>query len=159
MIGLLSRNWQLLALLIALVIGVGWLVGALSAPASAWARELVLPPIIIPQPFSSILSLGLSLAYAFVGWRIWLLSRSMLTDIGLWFGILGLSWFFTPAFLVIRLPAVALAIIVAMGLMSAILTVRLWHGDRLSAALMAACTVFVVYTAEISAWVINLNAL
>jgi tryptophan-rich sensory protein len=153
----LSREWPLLVLIVAIVIGVGWLVGALTTPSSAWVAELVMPPFQLPRPVSGVLSLVLSLAFAVVGWRIWLHSPKFGPDMGLWAGTLIFSWLFAPAFLAMRVVDLALALMVGMTLMVAILNIRLWRPDRLSAWLLLPCTVWVAYTAVLTAWVVTVN--
>jgi tryptophan-rich sensory protein len=154
----LTRDWPLLLLIIAIVIGVGWLVGALIAPDASWVAELLMPPILIPQPISGIIQLVLSITFAMVGWRLWLLSPSVGLDMGLWAGTLILSWLFTPAFLALRQITAAEAIIVVMATMMTILTVRLWSHDRTSAWLNLPSTLWVIYTAVLTVWVVSLNS-
>jgi tryptophan-rich sensory protein len=153
----LTRDWPLLLLIIAIVIGVGWLVGALIAPDASWVSELVMPPILLPQPVSGIIQLVLSVTFAIVGWRLWLLSPSVGLDMGLWIGTLVLSWLFTPAFLVARQISVAEAIIIIMAAMMLILTVRLWSHDRTSAYLNLPSTLWVIYTAVLTVWIVAIN--
>jgi tryptophan-rich sensory protein len=139
------------------VIGVGWLIGALIAPDASWARQLAMPPILLPQQVSAVIQLFLSVAFAVVGWRLWLLSPSVGLDMSLWFGTLVLSWLFTPTFLMVRMITVAEVIIVAMAVMMIVLTVRLWRHDRLSAVLNLLNTLWVIYAVVVTIWVIGIN--
>lgn len=153
-----SRNdWPLLGLLIAIVIGVNLLVGALIAPSAAWVSQLTMPPILMPRGVSAGIQLVLSIAFAVVGWRIWLLSPRLGLDMGLWAASLALGWLFTPAFLMIRAVAGAMTIIVLMVLIMGFLNLRLWRSDRLSAYLLAPSTLWVFYTAVLTGWVVGIN--
>ena len=153
----LTKDWPLLALITAIVIGVGWLVGTLIAPDAAWASQLAMPPILLPQTVSALLSLALSITFAIVGWRLWLLSPSIGLDMGLWLGTLVLSWLFTPAFLLGRMITVAEVIIIVMAGMMAILTIRLWRYDRTSSLLNLPSTLWVIYTMVLTIWVVAIN--
>lgn len=157
MIDDLRQEWLLLVLITAIVIGVGWLVGALAAPAAGWVTQLVMPPFLLPQAVSSALTFILSIAFAIVGWRIWLHSSTLALDMLMWGGILVLSWIFTPAFLVLRVTNGALGIIIAMTLMAVVLNGRLAHSDRFSAVLLAPSTIWLAYTASLTAWVMAFN--
>lgn len=62
-------DWVLLALLLAAVLGVGLLVSSVvvSPSASSWTASLALPEFYLPEPWDSLISLVLGVAYAFVG--------------------------------------------------------------------------------------------
>ena len=63
-------DWPLLALLVAVVFGIGWLVSSFVVmPAGGWTTDLVLPRFRLPPMVDGVLSIVLTIAYAVVGWR------------------------------------------------------------------------------------------
>ncbi len=151
----LRANWPLLLLFVAAVMGIGFVVGLISAP-GPYIATLELPPYVVGEPANTIVWFLLCIAFAVAGWRLWLLDSSS-PETRLWLATLILSWWFSPVFFVARAPYAALAVIVVLAGLMTIFCLRTWTVDRVSSLLFIPCTVWVIYTAVMTAWVIAIN--
>ena len=151
----IRNSWPLLALFAAIVMGVGFVVGLISAPGT-WAQQLTLPPIVLPACVSTAVWFLLCIAFAVAGWRLWLIDSSSF-EMRLWLAILILSWWYYPVFFVARAPMAALVVIGLLAVLMLIFVVRTWKADRVSSLLFIPCLAWVVYATVLTAWVIQLN--
>lgn len=151
----LRNNWPLLLLFIAIVMGIGFVVGLIAAP-GPWLQQLTMPPYVVPEPISTALWFLLAIAFSVAGWRLWLKDSSSV-ETRLWLASLILSWWYSPTFFVARAPHAALAVIVLLAGLMAIFILRTWTVDRVSALLFIPCTLWVVYAATMTGWIIAIN--
>jgi benzodiazapine receptor len=141
---------------IAGVIGASMAVGLLAAPPAGYLDSLNIPDLILPPAVSGPLWLALAIAFAVAGWRLWTLDP-MSMETRLWLAIQILSWWFSPAFFVIRAPAVALAVIAALSVLMLWFILRAWNRDRISAYLFVPCLLYVGYTTAMTAAIVLMN--
>lgn len=151
----IKQGWPLLLLFVAIVIGFGIVVGLVATPGD-FVGQLKMPPFVLPQGISGVLSLGLSVAFAAAGWRNWIIDSNS-TEMRLWLATLILSWWFSPAFFLVRVPALALAIVVAILTMMVWFEFRTWSRDRASFWLMAPSVLYIGYVAAMTAAIVAMN--
>jgi translocator protein len=151
----IRKSWPLLLLFVAIVMGVGFVVGLIAAP-GAWVQQLVMPPLVLPSSISTGVWFLLCVAFAVAGWRLWLIDSASF-ETRLWLAILILSWWFSPVFFVARAPMAALVVIALLTVLMLLFVVRTWRTDRVSSLLFIPCTAWVAYTTVLTAWVIQLN--
>lgn len=150
-----KQGWPLLVAFLAIVLGIGAVVGYISAPGD-YARQLNMPPLVLPETVSGIIWIVLASAFAVTGWRNWEIDSNSL-EMRLWLAVLILSWWFAPALFIIRSPLLALAIIVAILVLMLWFAVRTWKAERVSFWLSAPGAVYVAYLAAMTAAVAALN--
>lgn len=151
----LRNNWPLLLLFIAVVMGIGYVVGLISAP-GPWFESLNKPDYIAPPSISGPVWVLLCIAFAVSGWRLWLIDSSSV-ETRLWLASLIVSWWFMPIFLIAHLPYVALVVIALLLALMLIFIVRTWSVDRLSAFLFIPCAAWVGYAALLTYVIASMN--
>lgn len=152
----LQTGWPLLLMFTVGVIGASLVVGLIAAPPEGYLETLEIPDLIIPEVISGILWLALSLAFAVAGWRMWTLDPAS-TETKLWLAVQITSWWFSPAFFVMRAPIVALLVIGILCVLMIWFVFRTWSRDRVSAWLFIPCLLYVSYTAAMTAAIVVLN--
>lgn len=152
----LRREWPLLLLFVGGIIGIGIIVGLVTEPGSDYLATLEIPDLILPVWLSTAIWLLLCLAFAISGWRHWLRDPSS-TETRLWLAVLILSWWYSPAFFMIRSPLLALVIILLMAALMLVFIVRCWSRERMSALLFIPCFLWVAYAAAMTAAVVVMN--
>jgi tryptophan-rich sensory protein len=108
------RSWVTLAVFLALVLGVGGLVGTQSVP-GAWYEGLAKPPLNPPNWVFGPVWFALYVMIAVAGWRIWMVaprSRAMT----LWGVQMLLNWAWSPVWFLAQQPWAAFVILVGMWL-------------------------------------------
>ena len=138
------------------VIGASIVVGLIAAPSESNLKTLRNPDLIIPPAVSGPLWLALAFAFAVAGWRLWTVDP-MSMETRIWLAIQILSWWFSPAFFVMRAPAVALIVIVGLCALMLWFILRTWSRDRISAYLFVPCLLHVGYTAAMTAAIVAMN--
>lgn len=151
----IKQNWPVLLAFLAAVLGIGLIVGLIAAPGD-YVGQLKMPPYVLPEIVSSILGLVLSIAFAVAGWRNWVIDSNS-AEMRLWLATLILSWWFSPAFFLVRMPALALAVIAAMLALMTWYEVRAFRSDRLSFWLVAPSVLYVAYVAAMTAAIVAMN--
>jgi benzodiazapine receptor len=151
----LRKNWPLLLLFVAVVMGIGFVVGLISAP-GPWFETLNKPPYILPDAVNGSVWFLLCVAFAVAGWRLWIIDPSS-TETRLWLASLIVSWWFSPIFLVARAPAAALAVIIVLLALMLIFIARAWNVDRLSAILFIPCAAWIAYAVVLMAMIVSMN--
>ncbi|RYH13424.1 MAG: tryptophan-rich sensory protein [Alphaproteobacteria bacterium] len=149
------QNWIVLLVFVALVLGIGMVVGLVAAPGT-YVRELKMPDLVLPDAVSGILGLVLSVAFAIAGWRTWVIDSNS-TEMRLWLATLILSWWFSPAFFIMRMPALALCIVAALFVLMVWFEFRTWRRDRPSFWLMSPSVVYIAYVAAMTAAIVAMN--
>lgn len=138
------------------VIGASIVVGLIAAPPEGYLDTLRIPDLIIPSAVSGPLWLALAIAFAVAGWRLWTINPTS-TETRVWLAIQILSWWFSPAFFVMRAPPVALVVIGALCVLMFWFILRAWNRDRVSAYLFIPCLLYVGYTAAMTAAIVVMN--
>ena len=151
----IRQGWPLLLAFLAVVLGFGIVVGLIATPGD-YVGQLKMPPLVMPQPVSAALSLALSVAFAVAGWRSWMIDPNS-AQMRLWLGTLILSWWFSPAFFIVRMPGLALGIAVALLLLMVWFELRTWWRDRVSFWLMAPSVLYIGYICAMTAAIVALN--
>ena len=151
----IRNSWPLLLLFIAIVMGIGFVVGLVSAPSTV-VQQLTLPPAVLPEYISSVIWFLLCIAFAVAGWRLWLIDSASL-ETRLWLAILILSWWYSPLFFIARAPLAAFVAIALLTVLMAVFVWRTWARDRVSSWLFIPCTIWVAYATVLTGWVIQLN--
>jgi len=118
------RPWLILAAFIVIVVGVGGLIGSLSAP-GGWYQNLVKPPFNPPNWLFAPVWTILYVMIAVAGWRIWMIDRAS-TPMKIWFAQMLFNWAWTPVWFVAQLlwPAFAIIIVILTLIIAFILTAR-----------------------------------
>jgi translocator protein len=148
-------SWPLLLLFVAIVMGIGFVVGLISAP-TAMVQQLTLPPAVLPDYINSTIWFFLCIAFAVAGWRLWLIDSSSL-ETRLWLAILILSWWYSPLFFIARSPLAAFVVIALLTVLMLVFVIRTWKADRISSFLFIPCLAWVAYATVLTGWVIQLN--
>lgn len=152
----LRREWPLLLLFIGGIIGIGLVVGLVTEPGGDYLATLEIPDQLLPYWLSTAIWLLLCFAFAIAGWRHWL-RDSASVETRLWLAVLILSWWYSPAFFVIRSPPLALVIILTMAVLMLAFIFRCWSRERISALLFIPCFLWVAYAAAVTAAIVVMN--
>lgn len=151
----LRQGWPLLLLFIAVVMGMGWLVGLIAAPGDYVAGLRTLD-LVLPTAISGALWVVLSVSFAVAGWRSWTIDFNSL-EMRYWLAALILSWWFSPAFFMLRSPLLALVVVMLLLAVMALYTVRTWKTDRLSAWLFVPSVAYIGYIAAMTGAIVAMN--
>ena len=144
------RNWILLAGFIAVVVGVGALIGVSTAPGD-WYDSLDKPPFNPPSWLFSPVWFTLYVLIAIAGWRTFLRDRQG-TAMKLWVAQMLVNWLWSPVFFTLHWLWPALVVILAMLASIIAFIVVSWRADRVAAWL------FVPYAAWVGfATLLNLS--
>lgn len=138
------------------VIGAGMVVGLIAAPPEGYLESLRIPDLVIPPAISGPLWLALAIIFAIAGWRLWTVDPSS-TETRIWLATQIISWWFSPAFFIMRAPPVALVVIAALMGMMTWFVFRAWRSDRISAYLFIPCVLYVGYIAAMTAAIVVMN--
>lgn len=144
------KSWLTLGVFLLIVIGIGGLIGASTAPGE-WYASLEKPPFNPPNWVFGPVWFALYVLIAIAGWRTFLADPTGL-GMKLWGAQMLLNWAWSPTWFTLQLVWPAFAIIVC--LLAAILAfiANRWQRDRLTAWL------FVPYAAWVAfASVLNLS--
>lgn len=151
----IKQSWPLLLLFFAIVLGIGMVVGLIATPGD-YVGQLKVPPYVMPETVSGLVWIVLSIAFAVAGWRNWVIDSNS-TEMRLWLATLILSWWFSPAFFIVRVPALALIIIVGILVLMVWFELRSWSRDRLSFWLFAPSVLYIAYVAAMTAAIVAMN--
>ena len=152
----LRRGWPLLLLFLGGIIAIGLVVGLVSHPTEEYLDSLEMPALMLPAWMSTIVWLLLCVAFAVAGWRLWLGDSSSI-ETRLWLAVLILSWWYSPALLLVRSPPLALAIILVMAVLILLFIIRGWSRDRISALLFVPCFLWVAYATAMTTAIVVMN--
>jgi tryptophan-rich sensory protein len=98
----------------------------------------------------------LSVGFAVAGWRNWVIDSNSV-EMLLWLAVLILSWWFSPAFFIVRSPLLALVIIAAIFVLMVWFALRSWSRDRVSFWLFVPSVVYIGYVAAMTAAIVAMN--
>ncbi|PSM17670.1 sensor histidine kinase [Nitratireductor sp. StC3] len=145
----------LLAAFLAVVIGVGTLIGSATVP-GAWYAGLQKPPFSPPNWIFGPVWFTLYVLIAIAGWRTFLADHDG-TAMKLWYGQMALNWLWSPVFFALHLVWPAFVVIVAMALLVVGFAVNRWRADRLAAALFVPYAAWVGFAALLNLSIAILN--
>jgi benzodiazapine receptor len=150
------QSWITLAIFLALVVGVGALIGTQTQP-GAWYDQLQKPPLNPPNWVFGPVWFTLYVMIAIAGWRVWM-DDPKSTTMKVWGAQMLLNWAWSPVWFGANMPWLAFAIIVAMWLsiVGFILTVR--HRDKLAAWLFVPYLAWVSFATYLNLSIALLNA-
>jgi tryptophan-rich sensory protein len=149
------RSWLALALFLAIVIGVGGLIGS-QTNTGEWYQSLNKPPFNPPSWLFAPVWFTLYAMIAVAGWRTWTLHRTS-TAMTLWFGQLLLNWAWTPTFFMAHLLWPAFAIIIALLVLVVLFILITRHYDKLSAWLFVPYALWVGFASLLNLWIAVTN--
>jgi tryptophan-rich sensory protein len=149
------RALGLLALFLAVVIGVGAVIGISTAPGE-WYAGLNKPPFNPPNWVFGPVWFTLYVLIAIAGWRTFMTEPNG-TAMKLWFGQMALNWLWSPVWFSLHLIWPAFIVILLIdGAVLAFIANR-WSRDRLSAALFAPYAAWVLFASLLNLSIAILN--
>ena len=149
------RALILLAVFLAVVIGVGAVIGISTAPGE-WYANLAKPPFNPPNWLFGPVWFALYVLIAIAGWRTFLRDRGGVT-MKLWFGQMVLNWLWSPVFFSLHGLWPAAAIIVAMLALILAFIARSWREDRIAAWLFVPYAAWVGFATLLNVSIAVLN--
>ena len=151
----IRQSWPLLLVFLVIVLGIGSVVGLIAAPGE-YVGQLKIPPYVMPDAVSGVLWVVLSVAFAVAGWRNWVIDSNS-TEMRLWLAVLILSWWFSPAFFIVRSPPLALIVIIAILVLMVWFALRAWRRERVSFWLFAPSVLYIAYVTAMTAAIVAMN--
>lgn len=151
-----ARSLALLALFLAVVIGIGVFIGIQSAPGS-WYESLRKP---VFTPPNWVFAPAWTLLYAFIavaGWRTYLRDPSG-PAMAIWVAQMALNWLWSPVFFVLHLLWPALGVLVVMLALVLTFAARQWKEDRVSALLFLPYAAWLSFAGALNLSVAVLNS-
>jgi len=149
------RSLVTLAMFLAVVIGVGALIGISTAP-GAWYAGLEKPPFNPPNWVFGPVWFALYVLIALAGWRTYMIDRNGL-GMKLWGGQMLLNWLWSPIWFGLNLTWVAFVVIVGILALIAAFTVDRWNRDRLSSLLFLPYAAWVAFATLLNLSIALLN--
>jgi len=137
------RALGLLALFLAIVIGVGAVIGISTAPGE-WYAELNKPPFNPPNWVFGPVWFTLYVLIAVSGWRTFMAGPNSPT-MKLWYGQMALNWLWSPVWFGLHLIWPAFIVILAIDALVLIFIARSWPRDRVSAWLFVPYAAWVLF--------------
>ncbi|UFZ07094.1 tryptophan-rich sensory protein [Bradyrhizobium ontarionense] len=150
----MNRSILHLIVLLVLVVGGGWIIGASNLP-GAWYGSLIKPPFNPPNWLFPIAWTVLYILVAVAGWRTYERVESGAV-MQVWWGQLLLNFAWSPVFFTAHLMWVALGIIVSMFVLIVTFIVLQWRADRIAALLFVPYACWVAFASVLN---LSLNLL
>lgn len=149
------RAIGLLALFLAVVIGVGGLIGFMTAP-DQWYEALQKPPFNPPNRVFGPVWFTLYVLIAVAGWRTFL-AEPLGTGMKLWSAQMVLNWLWSPIWFELHQAWLAFAVIVAIDAVVLAFIANRWSRDRLSAWLFVPYAAWVLFASVLNFSIAILN--
>ena len=149
------RSLITLGVFLAVVIGVGALIGASTAP-GAWYEQLDKPPFNPPNWLFGPVWFVLYVLIAIAGWRTFL-SEPKGLGMKLWVGQMLMNWAWSPTWFCLHLLWPAFAIISVMLVLIVLFIANRWPRDRVSALLFLHYAAWVGFAALLNLSIAILN--
>lgn len=149
------RSLVILAVFLVVVLGVGSLLGLLSAPGE-WYASLNKPPFNPPGWLFGPVWFTLYVLIGIAGWRTFLAEPNG-TAMKLWYGQMVLNWLWTPVFFSLHQLWLALVVIVAMLALIYAFIANRWSRDRTSALLFVPYAMWVSFATVLNFSIAILN--
>jgi len=137
------KSWLTLAVFLLIVIGIGGLIGASTAPGE-WYATLQKPPFNPPNWVFGPVWFALYVLIAVAGWRTFLADATGL-GMKLWGAQMLLNWAWSPTWFTLQLVWPAFAIIVCLLAVILAFIANRWQPDRLTAWLFMPYAAWVAF--------------
>jgi len=142
------KRWIVCAGFLALVVGGGLTIGAVTAPGQ-WYAQLAKPSFNPPGWVFGPVWTVLYVLIAIAGWRTW--ERGAAAPMKLWWAQLALNFAWSPAFFAAHRTGIALLIVLLLlGTVGAFITLS-WRQDRLTAWLFVPYAAWVAFASVLNA--------
>ena len=149
------RALLLLGVFLAVVIGVGALIGVSTAPGE-WYAGLQKPPFNPPNWLFGPVWFALYVLIAIAGWRTFLAEPNGLA-MKLWYGQMVLNWLWSPIWFSLHLLWPAFIVIIAIFALILAFIQNRWRRDRVSAWLFVPCAAWVGFASLLNLAIATLN--
>lgn len=149
------RALLLLAVFLAVVIGVGALIGISTAPGE-WYANLDKPPFNPPNWLFGPVWFALYVLIAIAGWRTFLAEPNGLA-MKLWYGQMVLNWLWSPIWFSLHLLWPAFIVIIAIFALILAFIQNRWRRDRVSAWLFVPYAAWVGFASLLNLAIATLN--
>jgi benzodiazapine receptor len=149
------RSLVILAVFLAVVIGVGGLIGTATTP-GAWYASLEKPVFTPPNWLFGPVWTALYVLIAIAGWRTFI-SEPTGTGMKLWAAQMVLNWLWSPLWFGLQLPWPAFVVIVGILALIVAFIANRWSRDRLSAWLFVPYAAWVGYASLLNLTIALLN--
>lgn len=149
------RSLVLLAIFLAVVIGVGALIGVSTAPGE-WYASLNKPPFNPPNWLFGPVWFALYVLIAIAGWRTFLAEPNGL-GMKLWYGQMALNWLWSPVWFSLHLLWPAFVVIIAILALILAFIANRWDRDRISAGLFVPYALWVGFASLLNLSIAVLN--
>lgn len=149
------RALLLLAVFLAVVIGVGALIGISTAPGE-WYANLNKPPFNPPNWLFGPVWFALYVLIAIAGWRAFLAEPNGLA-MKLWYGQMVLNWLWSPIWFSLHLLWPAFIVIIAIFALILAFIQNRWRRDRVSAWLFVPYAAWVGFASLLNLAIATLN--
>ena len=149
------RALLLLAVFLAVVIGVGALIGISTAPGE-WYANLNKPPFNPPNWLFGPVWFALYVLIAIAGWRTFLAEPNGLA-MKLWYGQMVLNWLWSPIWFSLHLLWPAFIVIIAIFALILAFIQNRWRRDRVSAWLFVPYAAWVGFASLLNLAIATLN--
>jgi benzodiazapine receptor len=139
----MTKRHQSLVLFIFLVVGLGWIMGAVNQP-GAWYAGLQKPSFNPPRWIFGPVWTVLYVMIAVAGWRTYLQDKATALPMQLWFAQMALNFMWSPT--VFRLHSLAFGLVIILSMLALIagFIVVQWRDNRIASVL------FIPYAAWVS---------
>lgn len=149
------RSWIVLIGFLLVVLGVGSLIGIVTAPGE-WYASLEKPPFNPPSWLFAPVWTTLYILIAIAGWRTF--ERDARSpEMALWIGQMLLNWLWSPLFFVLHWLWPAVAVIVVLLALILTFIARTWRHDRVSAWLFVPYAAWVCFATLLNVSLALLN--
>jgi benzodiazapine receptor len=149
------RALILLAVFLAVVIGIGAAIGVTTAPGE-WYAGLAKPPFNPPNWVFGPVWFALYVLIAFAGWRTFL-SEPNGMGMKLWYGQMALNWLWSPTWFSLHLLWPAFVVIIAIFALTLWFMANRWDRDRVSAWLFIPYAAWVGFASLLNLAIATLN--
>lgn len=149
------RSLVILAIFLAVVIGVGALIGVSTAPGE-WYASLNKPPFNPPNWLFGPVWFALYVLIAIAGWRTFLAEPNGL-GMKLWYGQMALNWLWSPVWFSLHLLWPAFIVIIAIFALILAFIANRWDRDRVSAGLFVPYALWVGFASLLNLSIAVLN--
>ena len=126
-----ANRWLLLPVFLVAVIGIGFVIGMLTAP-GAWYAALTKPWFNPPNWLFGPVWAVLYVIIALTGWHLFT-TRPRSAEMRLWWAQIVLNFLWSPMFFALHLPALGLLVIANLALVLVFFIRRTWTAQRIVA--------------------------
>lgn len=154
------NRWLMLGAFLLLTLAISAVGGALTAPKiPTWYAGLVKPAFNPPNWIFAPVWTVLYILLAILGWRVWRLPDTPRRSqaLRLYAGQLALNALWSPVFFALEMPAAALAVLIAMVLLTILLLRMLWQLERIAALLLLPYLGWIAFASLLNTIIVRLN--